>query len=181
MFNIFFFLFFVFYSLFSSVTHYPQIPRVYLNEVYLITIYVNIQCFCGPYICSSRLARIPSKFGPGPYRHVLIDMYHFFLSTLSATAHRALRRLDHQINNETTSNLKTEYIKVAKRSSKLIRPISIPNDPRTIHHYLRHICTQLETCPNLISIKHIDNNCPDKCHILANTFGMLILQLFSFF
>ncbi|CAF4586015.1 unnamed protein product, partial [Rotaria sp. Silwood2] len=90
------------YDLFSSVTHYPKIPRVYLNELYLLTIYVNIGCFCGPHFCSSRLARIPSKFGPGPYRHVLIDMFHHLLSALSTNAHRSLRRLDHQINSETT-------------------------------------------------------------------------------
>ncbi|CAF4142723.1 unnamed protein product [Adineta steineri] len=154
------------YELFSSVTHYPKIPRVYLNEVYLLTIYVNIRCFSGPHICSSRLARLPSKFGPGPYRHVLIDMLHHLLSILSTNAHRALRRLDHQIN----SKLKTENIKSAKKSSKLIRPISIPIEPCSVYHYLRHICTQLEACPNLLSIKHIDNHCPDKCHILSNTF-----------
>ncbi|CAF1510884.1 unnamed protein product [Rotaria sordida] len=157
--------------LFSSVTHYPKIPRVYLNEVYLLTIYVNIECFCGPHFCSSRLTRIPSKFGPGPYRHVLIDMFHYLLSALSTNAHRALRRLDHQINSEIISNMKTEYIKAAKRSSKLIRPISIPNEPRSIYHYLRHICIQLEACPNLFSIIRIDNHCPDKCHILTNTFA----------
>ncbi|CAF4462189.1 unnamed protein product, partial [Rotaria sp. Silwood2] len=159
------------YDLFSSVTHYPKIPRVYLNELYLLTIYVNIGCFCGPHFCSSRLARIPSKFGPGPYRHVLIDMFHHLLSALSTNAHRSLRRLDHQINSETTSNLKTELIKAAKRSSKLIRPISIPNEPHLVYHYLRHICTQLEACPNLISLIRIDNHCPDKCHILTNTFA----------
>jgi hypothetical protein len=159
------------FSLFSSVTHYPKIPRVYLNEVYLLTIYVNIRCFCGPHFCSSRLARIPSQFGPGPYRYVLIDMFHHLLSASSTNAHRALRRLDHQINSETKSNLKTEYIKSAKRLSKLVRPISIPNEPRSVYQYLRHICTQLEACPNLISIQHIDHNCPDKCYILANTFG----------
>ncbi|CAF1380127.1 unnamed protein product [Rotaria sordida] len=159
------------YDLFSSVTHYPKIPRVYLNEVYLLTIYVNIECFCGPHFCSSRLTRIPSKFGPGPYRHVLIDMFHYLLSALSTNAHRALRRLDHQINSEIISNMKTEYIKAAKRSSKLIRPISIPNEPRSIYHYLRHICIQLEACPNLFSIIRIDNHCPDKCHILTNTFA----------
>jgi hypothetical protein len=154
------------------VTHYPRIPRVYLNEVYLLTIYVNIRCFCGPHFCSSRLARIPSQFGPGPYHHVLIDMFHHLLSTLSTNAHRALRRLDHQINPETTSNMKTEYIKSSKKSSKLIRAISIPKEPLFVHQYLRHICTQLEACPNLLSIKHIDNHCPDKCHILTNTFGI---------
>ncbi|CAF1122100.1 unnamed protein product [Rotaria sp. Silwood1] len=162
------------YDLFSSVTHYPKIPRVYLNDVYLLTIYVNIECFCGPHFCSSRLARIPSKFGPGPYRHVIIDMFHYLLSTLSTNAHRALRRLDHQINSEIISNLKTEYIKAAKRSSKLIRPISIPNEPRSVYHYLRYICTQLEACPNLISMIRIDNHCPDKCHILSNTFAFSI-------
>ncbi|CAF1155621.1 unnamed protein product [Adineta steineri] len=134
--------------------------------LYLLTIYVNIRCFSGPHICSSRLARLPSKFGPGPYRHVLIDMLHHLLSILSTNAHRALRRLDHQIN----SKLKTENIKSAKKSSKLIRPISIPIEPCSVYHYLRHICTQLEACPNLLSIKHIDNHCPDKCHILSNTF-----------
>ncbi|CAM4749184.1 unnamed protein product [Rotaria magnacalcarata] len=159
------------YDLFSSVTHYPKIPRAYLNEVYLLTIYVNIQCFYGPHFCSSRLARIPARFGPGPYRDVLIDMFHHLLAVVSTNAHRTLRRLDYQANNKTTSNMRTEYIKVAKRSSKLIRPISIPNEPRLVHHYLRHICTQLEACPNLISMKHVGNHCSDKCHILRNTFA----------
>jgi hypothetical protein len=162
-------------SLFSSVTHHPKIPRVYLNEIYQLTLYVNIRCYSGPHFCSSRLARIPSKFGPGPYRHVLIDMFHHLLSTLSTSTNtlRALRRLEHPSNSDSTSNLKTEYIKAAKKSSKLIRPISLPTDPYLVYQYLRHICTQLEACPNLISIKHIDNPCPDKCHILTNTFGML--------
>ena len=145
---------------------------MYLNEVYLLTINVNIQCFSGPHFCASRLSRIPSQFGPGPYRHVLIDMFHHLLSALSANAHRALRRLDHQLNSETTSDMKTEYIKAAKRSSKLMRPISIPNEPRSVYHYLRHVCTQIEACPNLISVKKFDNHCPDKCYLLTNTFGM---------
>jgi hypothetical protein len=162
------------YDLFSSVTHYPKIPRVYLTEVYFLTIYINIRCYCGPHFCSSRLARIPSQFGPGPYRYVLIDMFHHLLSALSTNAHRALRRLDHQINPEITSTIKTEYVKGAKKSSKLIRPISIPNEPRLVYQYLRHICTQLEACPNLISIKHFDHHCPDKCYILTNTFGRKI-------
>jgi hypothetical protein len=98
-------------------------------------------------------------------------MFHHLLSASSTNAHRALRRLDHQLIPETTSTIKTEYVKASKKSSKLIRPISIPNEPRSVYQYLRHICTQLETCPNLISIKHINNNCPDKCHILTNTFG----------
>jgi hypothetical protein len=167
-------IFFIFiFSLFSSVTHYPQIPRVYLNEVYLLTVYVNIRCFCGPHICSSRLARIPSQFGPGPYRHVLIDMFHHLLTVSSTNAHRALRRLDHQINSETTSNIKIEYVKSAKKSSKLIRPISIPTEPRLIYQFLRHICTQLEACPNLISLQQITSHCPDKCHRLINTFGKI--------
>lgn len=69
--------------------------------------------------------------------------------------------------------MKTEYIKVAKRSAKLIRPVSIPNQPGSVYHYLRHICTQLEACPNLISLKRIvGNHCPDKCYKLTNTFGM---------
>ena len=56
-----------------------------------------------------------------------------------------------------------------------------------MHQYLRHICTQLEACPNLISIKHIDNHCPDKCHILTNTFGkrkkkfILVICLYCIF
>jgi hypothetical protein len=144
----------------------------------LLTIYVNIRCFCGPHFCSSRLARIPSQFGPGPYRHVLIDMFHHLLSASSTNAHRALRRLDHQLIPETTSTIKTEYVKASKKSSKLIRPISIPNEPRSVYQYLRHICTQLETCPNLISIKHINNNCPDKCHILTNTFGRILKEVY---
>ena len=164
----------LFCSLFSSVTHYPQIPRVYLNEIYQLTIYINIRCFSGPHFCSSRFARIPSQFGPGPYRHVLIDMFHHLLSASSTNAHRALRRLDHQINPETSSTIKTEYVKAAKKSSKLIRPISIPNEPRLVYQYLRHICTQLEACPNLISIKHFDQPCPDKCYLLNNTFGKKI-------
>ena len=143
--------------------------------MYLLTLHVNIRCFSGPHICSSRLARMPSKFGPGPYRHVLIDMFHFLLSASSINAHRALRRLDHQINSETKSNLKTEYIKAAKKSSKLIRPISIPDQPSLVHQYLRHVCTQLEACPNLISTKHFDNHCPDKCHRLIQTFGRGLL------
>ena len=98
-------------------------------------------------------------------------MFHHLLSASSANAHRALRRLDHQINPETTSTVKTEYVKAAKKASKLIRPISIPNEPRLVHQYLRHICTQLESCPNLFSIKYLDHHCPDQCHILANTFG----------
>lgn len=161
----------LFLSLFSSVTHYPQIPRVYMNEIYQLTIYVNIRCYSGPHLCSSRLARIPSQFGPGPYRHVLIDMFHHLLSASSTNAHRALRRLDHQNNPETTSTIRTEYVKAVKKSSKLIRPISIPNEARLVHHYLRHICTQLEACPNLLSIKHFDQHCPDRCHLLNNTFG----------
>lgn len=149
------------------MTHYPQIPRVYLNEIYQLTIYVNIRCYSGPHFCSSRLARIPSQFGPGPYGHVLIDMFHHLLSTTSTNAHRALRRLDQQTNPRMT----TENVKAAKKSSKLIRPISFPNEARLVHHYLRHICTQLEACPNLFSIKHFDQHCPDKCYLLNNTFG----------
>ncbi len=99
-------------------------------------------------------------------------MFHHLLSASSTNAHRALRRLDHQLNPQIISTIKTEYIKSAKKSSKLIRPISIPNESRLVYQYLRHICTQLEACPNLISIKHIDNNCPDKCSILTNTFGI---------
>jgi hypothetical protein len=160
------------FNLFSSITHYPKIPRVYLNEIYQLTLYINIRCFSGPHFCSSRLARIPSQFGPGPYRHVLIDMFHHLLSASSTSTNtlRALRRLEHTTN----PNLKTEYIKAAKKSSKLIRPISLPTNPYLIYQYIRHICTQLEVCPNLISMKHLENNnCPDKCHILINTFGML--------
>ena len=97
--------------MFSTVTRYPQIPRVYLTDVYLLTIYVNIRCFCGPHFCSSRLARIPSQFGPGPYRDVLIDMFHHLLSVLSTNAQRVLRRLDHQLNAETKYHLRTEPIK----------------------------------------------------------------------
>ncbi len=162
-------MFFVF-SLFSSVTHYPKIPRVYFNEIYQLTLYVNIRCFTGPHLCSSRLARIPSQFGPGPYHHVLIDMFHHLLSATSTSTNtlRALRRLEHSSN----TNFKTEYIKAAKRSSKLIRSISLPINPHLIYQYLRHICTQLETCPNLISMKHWENHCPDKCHTLINTFGI---------
>ncbi|UJR23902.1 hypothetical protein I4U23_026874 [Adineta vaga] len=161
------------YDLFSSVTHYPRIPRVYLNEIYQLTLYVNIRCFSGSHFCTSRLARIPSQFGPGPYRHVLIDMFHHLLSASSTSTNtlRALRRLEFSAN---TLHFKTEYIKAAKKSSKLIRPISIPTDPYLIHHYLRHICTQLETCPNLISMKHNEYHCPDKCHILINTFALSI-------
>jgi hypothetical protein len=164
------------FDLFSSITHYPKIPRVYLNEIYQLTLYINIRCFSGPHFCSSRLARIPSQFGPGPYRHVLIDMFHHLLSALSTSTNtlRALRRLEHLSN----PNLKTEYIKAAKRSSKLIRPISLPTNPYLIYQYIRHICTQLEACPNLISMKHFENNCPDKCHILINTFGIFKLFLF---
>lgn len=162
------------FRLFSSVTHYPQIPRIYLNEIYQLTLYVNIRCFSGTHFCSSRLSRIPSKFGPGPYRNVLIDMFHHLLSASSTSTNtlRALRRLEHSSNNDSLSNFKTELIKAAKKSSKLIRPISLPTNPYLIHHYVRHICTQLEACPNLISMKHIDSNCPDKCHILTNTFGI---------
>ncbi|CAF4128379.1 unnamed protein product [Adineta steineri] len=161
------------YELFSSVTHYPKIPRVYFNEIYQLTLYVNIRCFSGPHFCASRLARIPSQFGPGPYRHVLIDMFHHLLSASSTSTNtlRALRRLEHPSN---TLHLKTEYIKAAKKSSKLIRPISLPTDPYLIYQYIRHICTQLEACPNLISMKRVENNCPDKCHILINTFALSI-------
>ena len=70
--------------------------------------------------------------------------------------------------------MKTEYIKAAKKSSKLIRPISLPTNPHLIYHYIRHVCSQLEVCPNLISMKRLENNCPDQCHILINTFGILI-------
>ncbi|CAF3448369.1 unnamed protein product [Rotaria sp. Silwood1] len=164
------------YDIFSSVTHYPKIPRVYLNEIYQLTLYVNIRCFAGPHFCSSRLSRIPSQFGPGPYRHVLIDMFHHLLSASSTSTNtlRALRRLEHTSNCDSTSNFKTEYIKAAKRSSKLIRPISLPTNPYLVYQYIRHICTQLEACPNLISMKRIENNCPDKCHILINTFALSI-------
>jgi len=98
-------------------------------------------------------------------------MFHHLLSALSTSTNtlRALRRLEHPSN---TLNLKTEYIKAAKKSSKLIRPISLPTDPNLIYQYIHHICTQLETCPNLISMKRLENTCPDKCHILINTFGM---------
>ncbi|CAF1010355.1 unnamed protein product [Adineta ricciae] len=164
------------YHLFSTVTRYPQIPRVYLTDVYLLTIYVNIRCFCGPHFCSSRLARIPSQFGPGPYRDVLIDMFHHLLSVLSTNAQRVLRRLDHQLNAETKYHLRTEQIKSAKRFSKLIRPISLPTDPLSAHHFLRHICTQLEVCPGLLSCQRIENHCPDHCHILSNTFAFSIIS-----
>ncbi len=132
--------------------------------------YINARCFSGPHLCASRLARIPSQYGPGPYRHVLIDMFHFLLSAASTSTNtlRALRRLEHSSNLD----FKVEYIKAAKRFSKLIRPISLPTNPYLIHQYLRHICAQLETCPNLISMKHWENHCPDKCHILINTFGI---------
>ncbi|UJR24893.1 hypothetical protein I4U23_006260 [Adineta vaga] len=162
------------YDLFSTVTHYPQIPRVYLNDIYLLTIYVNIRCFSGPHLCSSRLARIPSQFGPGPYRYVLIDVFHHLLSVLPTTAQRVLRRLDHQINSESKCNLRTEQIKSAKRFSKLIRPISLPTEPRSVQHYLRHACTQLEACPNLLSVQRIEHHCSDHCHILSNTFAFSI-------
>jgi hypothetical protein len=101
-------------------------------------------------------------------------MYHHLLSTLSTSTNtlRALRRLEHPSNSDTKSNLKTEYIKAAKKASKLIRPISLPTNPYLIYQYLRHICTQLEACPNLISMKHMENSCPDKCYRLINTFGM---------
>ena len=158
-----------FYNLFSLITHYPTIPRIYLNEIYQLTLYVNIRCFSGPHLCSSRLSRIPSQFGPGPYHNVLIDMFHHLLSASSTSTNtlRALRRLEHSNN----IYLKTEYIKSSKKSSKLIRPISLPTNPYIIYQYIRHICTQLEACPNLISLKRLENSCPDKCHILINTFG----------
>ncbi|CAF1183653.1 unnamed protein product [Adineta ricciae] len=159
------------YELFSSVTHYPQIPRVYINnEIYQLTLYVNIRCLSGPHLCASRLARIPSRFGPGPYRHVLIDMFHHLLSATSTSTNtlRALRRLEHSAN---TSNLKTEYIKAAKKASKLIRPVSLPTDPHLVYQYIRHVCTQLETCPNLISMTRLEHQCPDKCHRLMNSFA----------
>ncbi|CAF2026421.1 unnamed protein product [Rotaria magnacalcarata] len=164
------------YDLFSSVTHYPKIPRIYLNEIYQLTLYINIRCFSGPHFCSSRLSRIPSQFGPGPYRNVLIDLFHHLLSASSTSTNtlRVLRRLEHSSNSESSSNFKTEYIKAAKKSSKLIRPISLPTNPYLIYQYIRHICTQLETCPNLISMKQIDSNCPDKCYILINTFALSI-------
>jgi hypothetical protein len=106
-------------------------------------------------------------------------MFHHLLSALSTSTNtlRALRRLEHSSNPK----LKTEYIKAAKRSSKLIRPISIPTDPNLVYHYIRHICTQLEACPNLISMKHLEYNCPDKCQILINTFGMFnLIEIFFF-
>ncbi|CAF2615518.1 unnamed protein product [Rotaria sp. Silwood2] len=164
------------YDIFSSVTRYPKIPRVYLNEIYQLTLYVNIRCFSGPHFCSSRLSRIPSQFGPGPYRHVLIDMFHHLLSASSTSTNtlRALRRLEHTSNCDSTSNFKTEYIKAAKKSSKLIRPISLPTNPYLVYHYIRHICTQLEACPNFISMKRIETNCSDKCHVLINTFALSI-------
>ncbi|CAF0809357.1 unnamed protein product [Rotaria sordida] len=164
------------YDIFSSVTHYPKVPRIYLNEIYQLTLYVNIRCFSGPHFCSSRLSRIPSQFGPGPYRHVLIDMFHHLLSASSTSTNtlRALRRLEQTSNCDSTSNFKTEYIKAAKKSSKLIRPISLPTNPYLVYQYIRHICTQLEACPNLISMKRIETNCPDKCHILINTFALSI-------
>lgn len=135
---------------------------------------MNIRCYCGPHLCSSRLARIPSKFGPGPYYHVLIDMFHFLLSASSTSTNtiRALRRLEHSSHTD----FQIEYIKAAKRASKLIRPISLPTNPYLIYPYLRHICTQLETCPNLISMNLIENNCPDHCHLLINTFGKTRLR-----
>ena len=152
--------------LFSSVTRYPRIPRIYLSDVYLLTLYVNIRCFSGPHFCSSRLARMPSKFGPGPYRLVLLDMFHHLLSASSTTAHRAFRRLDQQ-----SPRMTTEYVKSAKKTTKLIRPISIPTEARLVAHYLRHVCTQLEVCANLISLsEHLDQMCPDRCHRLNQTF-----------
>ena len=162
---------FYLFRIFSSITHHPKIPKIYLSDIDLLTIYVNIHCFSGPHLCSSRLARIPSKFGPGPYRQVLIDMFHHLLPTASASAHRALRRLDHQNHSEKNPKMETEQIKAAKKSSKLIRPVTIPTDPHLIHRYLRHICSQLEACPNLISIQSIEQSCPDKCHRLQKTFG----------
>ena len=155
------------------MTHQPKIPRVYLNDIYQLTLYVNIRCFSGPNLCLSRLGRIPSQFGPGPYRRVLIDMFHHLLSasSTSTNALRALRRLEHSSISDSTTNLKTEYIKAAKKSSKLIRPVSLPTNPNLIHQYIRLVCTQLEACPNLISMKRLESNCPDKCHVLINTFG----------
>jgi len=159
------------FSLFCSVTHYPKIPRVYLSDVYLLTIYINIRCYVGPNICLSRLGRIPSRFGPGPYRQVLLDMFHHLLSTIYPQAQRALRRLDQTNNSECQINMKTELVKATRKASKLIRPISFPVEAQLIHQYLRHISTQLEACPNLISIEQIQGQCPDKCHRLTNTFG----------
>ena len=169
----------LFSSLFASVTRSPRIPRVYLTEVYQLTLHVNIRCFSGPHFCSSRLARMPCQFGPGPYRDVLIDMFHHLLSALSANAHRVLRRLEHQpSSNENKTlrvqqqqHLQTEFIKAAKKSGKLIRPISLLTEPRLIHQYIRHICAQLEACPNLLSLTSIEQTCPDRCHFLSNTFG----------
>lgn len=164
------------YELFSSVTNYPRIPRIYLGETFQLTLFINIRCFTGPNLCASRLARIPSQFGPGPYEHVLIDMFHYLLSTISTSTNalRALRRLEHSTN----ANFQTHYIKAAKRASKLIRPISLPKNPRLIFHFLRTICTQLETCPNLISMQHFEHKCPDKCHVLTNTFGSSKIRFF---
>lgn len=153
----------------------PRVPRVYLEKFYELTLFVNIRCFPGPNLCSSRLARMPSQIGPGPYRLVLIDLFHQLLSASSTSAHRALRRLEHLPNVDGSMNcLKTELIKVAKKSGKFIRPVVLPTDPRLINHFLRHVCTQLESCPNLISMQPNESHCPDQCSQLIQTFGKLI-------
>ncbi|CAF0817791.1 unnamed protein product [Rotaria sordida] len=58
-------------------------------------------------------------------------MFHHLLSASSTSTNtlRALRRLEQTSNCDSTSNFKTEYIKAAKKSSKLIRPISLPTNP----------------------------------------------------
>lgn len=131
------------------------------------------------------MARLPSSFGPGPLNLVLKEVLLRLINS-STNAIRALRRLEQQHSASSSSRLpstrmRTEQIK-AKKSKTLFRSVSIINEPTSLIQYLRHVCTKLETCPNLINLKKFNTNdaCPDKCKTLSNTFGMK-LQLYYYY
>ncbi|CAF0799119.1 unnamed protein product [Didymodactylos carnosus] len=149
----------------------PKIPRPYLGSVYICTLFINHRCYCGPYFCSSRLARLPSSFGPGPF-HIVLKEVLLRLINCSTNASRAIRRLEQSSSSSSAPNMISELLK-CKKTKQSFRNVSIIREPQSLLEYLRHVCTQLEMCPNLVHLKKLNESndlCPEKCKLLTTTF-----------
>lgn len=129
-------------------------------------IYFNHRCFSGPLLSKSRLAQLPQHIGPGPVSLVMREV----LSSLINVAYissRVLREL--QLRGKAAPYMNQEVLKAKWKGKTYRAVVEVVSKGEYVEDFCKQICSKLECCPYLFGLKHIEGDCPEKCHLLTKT------------